>query len=229
MPHLAGFAPCYDPISLRGGRVRLHENVRPLFWWAKDLCHHGYVLHDVSFNASTKVASAQLSLPARQVVEVVRRHDDRCSLPMDLPALLVEAVWRLGVLGWSEQLGELIGVLAEAGLVSPRVVPPTPRCERPITGPGPGQEVRVAYWWAAVLIAHGWDLYACGEPIAQGGFIAEAPGLTGRSLLAVYPGGMADDGSEASALANQLARLDESQRGEVRRIVAAAIQKRRGE
>ena len=48
-------------------------------------------------------------------------------------------------------------------------------------------------------LARGWRLHACGEPIALRGFIAEIPAEDGDSMLAVYPPGMFDGGTGASA------------------------------
>ena len=44
----------------------------------------------------------------------------------------------------------------------------------------------------------------------------------GDPVLVVYPGGMPDDGTEASALANHLARLGTSQRKFVQRVIGDA-------
>ena len=75
---------------------------------------------------------------------------------------------------------------------------------------------------ALALVHHGWRLHACGQDIAQHGFIAEIRGADGEPTLVIYPGNMPDDGTEAAALANNLARLAPGQRQLVQRLVADA-------
>lgn len=48
------------------------------------------------------------------------------------------------------------------------------------------------------------------------------PGADGDSALVIYPGVMPDDGTEASALANHLARLGVSRRTFVQRVIGDA-------
>lgn len=84
----------------------------------------------------------------------------------------------------------------------------------------PPRPVRVAYWWAKALQAHGWQLWALGEQLAGGGFIAEIGVTGGESVWVVFPRTMPVDGTEASALANFIPRLTFDQRNYLRRIVA---------
>ena len=86
----------------------------------------------------------------------------------------------------------------------------------------PQRSVRVAYWWANALHAQGWRLYALGEQLAGGGFIAEIAMTGGESVWVVFPRNMPDDGTEASALANFLQRLTFDQRNYLRRLLVAA-------
>ena len=50
----------------------------------------------------------------------------------------------------------------------------------------------------------------------------KSPCGDGDPVLVVYPGGMPADGTEASALANHLARLGTSQRKYVQRVIGDA-------
>ena len=221
MPELAGFEPRFDVIPM----PRVHqpaEVVRPLYWWAKDLRNTGDILVRASFDDATMAATVAVRLASYQVVEVVRRRDDKPQRPHDVTALIAEAVWRLGSLGWTGELDEMVGLLRTLGLTAtPTVVKPSTRYI-----PGwvhqPDRAVRTAYWWSVTLKRHGWRLYACGEAVAQHGFIAELPGADGDPVLVIYPGGMPDDGTEASALANHLARLGTSQRKFVQRVIGDA-------
>jgi hypothetical protein len=89
MPELVGFEPRFDAIPT----LRVHqpaEVVRPLYWWAKDLRANGDVLVDARFDAATMAATVTVQLASYQVVEVVRRHDDKPRLPHDLAALMAD-------------------------------------------------------------------------------------------------------------------------------------------
>jgi len=221
MPELVGFEPRFDAIPTP--RVRQPaEVVRPLYWWAKDLRANEDLLVAARFDAAAMAATVTVRLRSYQIVEVVRRHDDKPRLPHDLPTLIAEAVWRLGSLGWTGELDEMIGLLRRLGLTA------TPAAVKPSTThiPGwvrqPDRAVRIAFWWSVALKQHGWKLYACGDAVAQHGFIAEIPRADGDPVLVVYPGGMPADGTEASALANHLARLGRSQRKVVQRVIGDA-------
>lgn len=219
MPELAGFEACYDAIA----PLRSHhpaEVVRPLYWWACTLRDSGDVLADAHFNAETMTATVKVRLASYRIVEVVRRHDDKPHLPRTVIELFAEAVWRLGSLGWTTELEDMTDLLRARGLMVwlPLVTPSTRYLPGWVQQPDRG--VRTAYWWAATLKQHGWKLYACGDAAAQHGFIAEIPGTDGADpVLAIYPGDMADDGTEASALAHHLARLGSTQRRYVQRVI----------
>jgi hypothetical protein len=117
MPELVGFEPRFDAIPT----PRVHqpaEVVRPLYWWAKDLRANGDILTSVHFHAVTMEATVTARLASYQVAEVARRHDDKPRLPRDLLELIAEAVWRLGALGWAEELTEAILLLRTLGLIA---------------------------------------------------------------------------------------------------------------
>ena len=98
MPELVGFEPRFDAIPT----PRVHqpaEVVRPLYWWAKGLRANGDVLVDARFDAATMAATVTVRLASYQVVEVVRRHDDKPRLPHDLAALIAEARLAAGLAG----------------------------------------------------------------------------------------------------------------------------------
>lgn len=218
MPTLAGFEPRFDTLPAPRGRQPA-EVVRPLYWWAVDLQTRNDLLVDACFDATTLAATVTVQLSSYQVVQAVRRHDDKPQLAQDLPQLIAEAVWRLGVLGWTAELDELTGMLRACGLsAAPRRATPDAR-HIPGCVQQPDRATRIAYWWAVALTRRGWQLHACGDALAQYGFMAEVPGAEGNRTLVIYPGGMTDDGTEASALANHLARLGPSQRTLVQRII----------
>ncbi|HZE16417.1 MAG TPA: hypothetical protein VE197_12285, partial [Mycobacterium sp.] len=159
MPGLTGFEPRYDAIPAPGMHQPA-EVVRPLYWWAKDLRDGGDILLGVRFDAAQLAAAVTVRLASYRVVEVVRRHDDKPRMPHDVPTLLAEAVWRLGALGWTEHLEELVDLLRAVGLISaPASVR---RCTRQIPGwvSQPDRAVRIAYWWALALLRHGWRVHA---------------------------------------------------------------------
>ncbi|OBK11261.1 hypothetical protein [Mycobacterium sp. 1245852.3] len=219
MPSLAGFEPCFAPIPT--SRIKQPAQVvRPVYWWTTALRRRGDLLLGVHFDANHLTARVSVRLASDRIVEAVRSNDHNPALPDDVPTLLAEAVWRLGALGWSEQLDELLDLLRALGLMSAPA--PIRKCMAPIPGrvcqPDPG--VRTAYWWALGLRRQGWQLHACGEDVARFGFVAEIPAPDGEPRLVVYPGDMAPDGTEAAALANHLVRLSTRQRRLVRQVLA---------
>lgn len=223
MPVAAGLEPRFDLIP--SPRLRQPAKiVRPLYWWAKDLRARGHIVLGLRFDPAQLVASVTVRLSSDRVVGVARRPDDKPRRSYDLPELMAEAVWRLGALGWTEDLESLVNLLRAAGLMTdPAAVR---RCILPIPGwqSQPDRAVRIAYWWALDLLRHGWRLHACGEAIAQGGFIAEIPDADRGAKLVIYPGtGCTDDGTTASALANHLGRLTTRQRQLVQRAIADAM------
>lgn len=221
MPELAGLEPRFDAIPLPAQAVQPAAALRPLYWWANDLGSRGDILLDVQFDASHMTATVTVRLESYRVVTVTRHRDDKPRKPHDLPALVAEAVWRLGALGWADEINEMVALLHMAGIIAaPR---PVSRCTKPIYGwvSQPDRRVRIALWWADELRRHGWRLHSCGEELARHGFIAEIPDVSGDSALVVYPGDMSDDGTEASALANHLARLSAPQRGFVQWVIDA--------
>lgn len=220
MPELAGFEARYDLLPAVRPLQQPAEAIRPLHWWAKDLQAGGDLLVDARFDAVTMTATISIRLASYQVVSVVRRHDDKPQMPRTLADVLAEAVWRLGTLGWTAELEEAVAQLRTVGLMAPPTKPDT----RYLPGwvQQPDRAVRMAYWWAVILKQHRWKLYACGDAVARHGFIAEVPGVDGKSALVIYPGDMPDDGTAASALANHLARLGSGQRAFVQRVIGDA-------
>lgn len=221
MPALAGFEPCFDPIPTPRTKQPA-QVVRPVYWWTKELRARGDLLLDVHFDTTLVAAHVSVRLASHRVIEVVRRNDHNPALAHDVPTLLAEAVWRLGALGWTEQLDEVLDLLRSVGLLS--AAAPIRACTAPIPGllRQPDRGVRIAYWWALALLRHGWRLHACGQELARYGFIAAIPREDGEPMLAVYPGDMADDGTEAAALANHLGRLGNCQRQLIQRLVVDA-------
>ncbi|OOK65257.1 hypothetical protein BZL29_7718 [Mycobacterium kansasii] len=221
MPAIAGFEPRFAPIPTSQIKQPA-QVVRPVYWWARELRRRGDLLLGVDFDANQLAARVSVRLASYRIVEVVRGNDCNPVLPHDVPTLLAEAVWRLGALGWTEQLGEVLDLLRVVGLMS--TPEPIGQCVASIPGRAcqPDRGVRIAYWWAVVLQGQGWQLHACGEDVARFGFIAEIPAEDGGPRLVVYPGDMAEDGTEAAALANHLARLGVGQRRLARQVIADA-------
>lgn len=219
MPELAGFAPRFDAIAFVAAHAQPVKGIRPLYWWARELRSCGEILVNVEFDTDTKTATVSVRLASHRVVTVLRRHDNKCEMPHDLPTLIAEAVWRLGSLGWTAELRAVLDLLSQVGLILAPA--PARRCTDllPDLGYQPDRAVRMAFWWAQALKRHGWRLDACGDAVARGGFVAEIPNADGGLDLVIYPGDMADDGTEASALANHLARLGKSQRRVVERVI----------
>lgn len=221
MPEIAGFEPRFDAVPLPRAQQPAHL-ARPLFWWATDLRARGDLLLGIAFDAAAVTATVTIRLASYRVVTVVRRPDDKPGAPDGVAGLIAEGVWRLGALGWADLVDEAVEALSAAGLIAPAA--PAGSCTAAI----PGWErcvdrgVRIAYWLAAALLQHGWRLHACGDAAARYGFIAEIPAAGGGYDLVIYPGDMADDGTEASVLAAVCARLGFAQRRALQQIVSDA-------
>lgn len=223
MPELTGFEPRYGTISAVAASAQPTEGLRPLYWWARDLRARGDILTSVDYDVRTKAATVTVRLASYQSITVVRRNDFSAPLPADLPSLFAEAIWRLGALGWASELASIVELLGQLGLICTPA--PVRHCTDYIPGwlTQPDRGVRMAYWWAQALKRHGWKLYGCGDVVARGGFIAEIPHAGGGTDLVLYPGGMPDDRTEASALANHLARLGMTQRRLVAQLIGDTV------
>lgn len=222
LPNLAEFAPCFDAIpQVSGLRFSVPRALRPVYWWATELAARGVVLQSLVYDEDSASARVVARMPSYRVVNVVRRAHD-ASRPGDLLTVLAEAVWRCGALGWGAEVAALREALCAHGVV---VEPRVARRSTPIPGLAvqPSRVVRAAYWWARALSDRGWQLESIGEDLAGGGFVAVVPGDDGEdAVLAVYPGGMCDDGTEASALAGVLADMTAGQVLDARRVIGDA-------
>lgn len=125
--------------------------------------------------------------------------------------------------GWTEQTAEVMAVLGGSRPLKQRLSVERNSTHIPGMISQPPRPVRVAYWWARALQARGWRLWALGEQLAGGGFIAEIGVTGGESIWVVFPRNMLDDGTEASALANFMQRLTFDQRNYLRRLVATGV------
>lgn len=220
LPTLEGFAACSDPLPLVVGARQPDPVVRPLYWWARELAAGGSVLRALYYVPHICTAGVAVQLPSYRVLDIARSQAGELLDPVDLPHVLAESVWRLGVSGWAKEIDNMIPLLRGMGLMVP--IRAVPRCSTHIPGlvRQPPRQVRVAYWWVQTLRNHGWQLHEVGQPTAGGGFIAQIPSDGGEPVVIVYPYGMDDDGTAASALANSLRRLKPEERGYLRRLVA---------
>lgn len=204
----------------------LAASVRPLYWWIQAAAADGLVLHGLYFNNLTSSAVLRMRLPSYRVVEVIRDARSLASAPNELAAVLVEAVWRLGMAGWADEIARLSTLLRRNGILGGTSMAP-PRTDLiPSLAVQPDVTVRVAYWWARELITRGWLVHACGQDVAGGGFIATVPTAGGEPVLALYPSRMRPDGTEAALLAKFIPRLSPVQRRVLQRLVdqaAAAV------
>lgn len=222
LPHLDEFPSCSGPIRGLRDDQQPEAVIRELYWLARALHDKGWGLRTLSFSPADRSARMKVLTPTFQAVEYLRRDGARPA-PSDLPTLLLESVWRLGVAGWDSELTELVALLWRWGILqNPARISV---CERPIHGARrqPERAVRVAYWWARELMSHGWIIEALGEEAAGGGFVADIPGIDhAPRRLAIYPRGMVEDGTPASALANHLHLLTGAQCDELTVLLAAA-------
>ncbi|TMS46966.1 hypothetical protein [Mycobacterium sp. DBP42] len=231
VPELPGegpLSPNFAPIPLPTHcGSQLATPVRPLYWWIQAAAAEDLVLHGLFFNNLTSSAVVRMRLASYRVVEVIR--DARGltgGAPNPLSAVLAEAVWRLGSAGWADDIARLSTALRRNGILGGTAMVP-PRIDLiPQLTVQPDSAVRVAYWWARELLIRGWLVHACGQDVADGGFIATVPTAGGEPVLALYPSRMRPDGTEAALLAKFIPRLNPVQRRVLQRLVdqaAAAV------
>ena len=206
MPELAGFEPRFDAIPLAAPGVQPARGGSASVLAGQGSAPAGLRPGQRAFRRVVDGGDGERAaavLPGRRGGAPPRR---QAAPAPDPPTLLAEAVWRLGALGWTDELDELVPLLRNLGLTMTPAPRSAVRCTQPIPGLAsqPDWAVRVAYWWATALQARGWRLHACGEPIALRGFIAEIPAEDGDPMLAVYPPGDVRRRHGASALANHL-------------------------
>jgi len=212
-------SPCFAALPLNSVALQPLPEVRPLYWWARDLQARGCLLQSVHYSPSEPAAVVSVRLPSHRVVHVLRNGSNQ-SAPTDLPTVLAEAVFQLASGGWVDEINNILALLRNSRLL----IQPQPASRSYAHIPGfisqPARPVRVAYWWANALQARGWRLSALGDLVARGGFIAEIPEGLGPPVWAIYPRGIPEDGTAATALANSLQRLTFEQRRYLERLVS---------
>src|SRR5262249_16670600 len=103
------------PLPVSQGH-QLPPAVRPLYWWAAALRTEGDVVVDMRFDRSSMVATVVVRQASYRLTSVVRRCEDTACIPQNLPALMAEAVWRLGALGWAGEFAALVDRMRAAGV-----------------------------------------------------------------------------------------------------------------
>lgn len=235
LPTLDGYEPCYIPLPQVDPQAQPARAVLPVYWWAAELHKHCWGIRELHYRASdqpqadfdgnhagpqaplSNMGSATLAVqkPNYQVESLTRSRPGQDEV-LDLVELIVESTLRLGLAGYGDELARLVKVMwVRALLQPPSSIRPSHRPIRGIGRPQPCLAVRIAYWWARELMSHGWQLEGFGQ---LGGFVAHIPNGADTTLF-VYPSGMADDGTEASALAHQVGNLTEWQCTELQELI----------
>lgn len=215
LPHVAGMQPCFEPIPFAADMPRA---VRPLYWWVHDLHQRGYRLLAAQFDTVT--AGSTLQLPSYRVLDSQRPAYGPRRGPLTIADELAEAIWKLGITGWADELADMTALLRSAGLLADPE--PLQLYTAQINGMPAEPIVRTAYWWAVILMGHGWRLHILDTDEAAGGFFAEIPADSGSDIV-LYPAGMRDDRTAASALANFLPQLSAGQRENLSWLINAAM------
>ncbi|SIC62814.1 Uncharacterised protein [Mycobacteroides abscessus subsp. abscessus] len=234
-PTLSGYAPCYSPLPQVDPQAQPARAVRPLYWWAVKLHKQCWGIRELHYRdagyphpqdggnqidlhapqPNMGVATLVVQKPNYQIQALARTAPGREAVT-DLAALVVESALRLGLAGYGDEIARLVKVMwVRALLQRPAAVRPSHRTIRGVGRSQPCLAVRIAYWWAHELMNHGWRLEGFGQ---LGGFVALIP--TGaETTLFIYPSDMADDGTEASALARQVGHLTKRQCAELQELI----------
>ncbi|MDV7193349.1 hypothetical protein [Mycolicibacterium fortuitum] len=191
-----------EPLTadIPGVRRQPAEVVRVAYWYGVRLHNYGWRLRSIRYLALGRdwcSAEVALETPTHRATAY---RADKTTTATDLPGMFAAAVREVGISGGQRAMDRLLERLD------------------PMLGEHLDPAVRHIWlhysadqivWWAAhqLIDENGWLLSEFGSDIARGGFIAAIPGDT----IAVYPAGMADDGTYAGALARAIGRLSADQ------------------
>lgn len=206
-----------EHVNADGGRRSEQPTaaVREAYWYGTRLLHHGWIIRCIG--ATERGGYFVAETPGGRAVTV--GSGARRGVHVDIAEQFADSITALARQSRFDRHNHVRDLLM---LISAQPVPRRPAQLRWRTWHIPGlsaaqqppARVRAAYWFAATLTDdYRWALFDVGSPSARGGFVADVPG----EVIAIYPAGMLDDGTTASALARLLAALSGA---EIRTLVS---------
>lgn len=190
--------------DIPGLRRQPSDAIRQAYWYGVRLHNYGWLLQSVECvcagfacsicdgpNCTVEVV---LETPTHRATTY--RADHRTKMATELPEIFAMAVRSVAVAGGERAVKELRKQLRALLGEYKR-----PALHHASVHHRPFQIARSAAY--ELIDEHRWVLSGIGSEIAGGGFIADIPGDT----IAVYPAGMAGDGTLAGALAHAIGNL----------------------
>ena len=179
--------------------------VREAYWYGTRLMHHGWIIRCIGANERGGYFVAETPRGRAVTVGPLSRRGAEADVAEQFADSITVLASQSRVDGHNHVRDLLILLAAQPLPRRPAElawrtwhIPGVAPCQQPTA------RVRAAYWFAATLTDdYGWELSDVGSPSAAGGFVANVPG----EVIAIYPAGMSDDGTTASALARLIASM----------------------
>ncbi|TKV35300.1 hypothetical protein [Mycobacteroides abscessus] len=181
--------------DIPGVRRQPSDAIRKAYWYGLRLHNYGWLVHSLECTSkgATSTAEVVLETPSHRVI--ICRSDGRTNIAQELPDMFALAVRLVAIDAGTRGIRTLRTQLRSLLTEHRRPGHPSWLHVSPL------QLARQAAY--ELIDQHHWTLSGFGSALAQGGFIADIPGDT----VAVYPAGMAPDGTPAGALAHALGHI----------------------
>lgn len=192
-----------EPIlaDIPGARRQPDATIRRAYWYAVRLHNYGWTLRSIEYRSKgiSAQAEAVIENPCHRLITYQAGHQQRTAT--ELPEVFTMAVCAVGMTKGQNGIRDLRTQL--------RPLLQTPvHCPVEHHARTRADLFRIARQAGQRLIEdYRWTLSGLGSEVAGGGFIADIPG----DVLAIYPAGMAGDGTAAADLAHAIGNLDNHQ------------------
>ncbi|SHU29303.1 Uncharacterised protein [Mycobacteroides abscessus subsp. abscessus] len=182
--------------DIPGVRRQPNDAIRKAYWYGVRLHNYGWLLRSIECSAegSASVAEVVLETPSHRVITC--RADSCTNIAEELPDMFALAVRFVAISTGERGMRELRTRLRSQLFEHRRLT-----LAHASLHFSPLQLARQAAY--ELIDEHRWILSGFGTAMAQGGFIADIP----EDTIAVYPAGMAGDGTPAGALAHAIGNL----------------------
>lgn len=179
--------------DIPGVRRQPSDAIRRAYWYGLRLHNYGWLVHSLECTCQgvTSAAEVVLETPSHRVITC--RSDSRTNIARELPDMFALAVRLVAIDAGTRGIRRLRTRLRSLLTEHRR-----PVLQSAWLHVSPLQLARQAAY--ELIDHHHWTLSGFGSALAQGGFIADIP----EDTVAVYPAGMAPDGTPAGALAHAL-------------------------
>lgn len=182
--------------DIPGLRRQPSDSIRQAYWYGVRLHNYGWLLRSIECLTDTPTCTVEVVLQTPTHRATVYRADRTTKVATELPEMFALSVRSVAIDGGERAVAELRRQLRPLLTEHRR-----PALHHASLHHSHLQIARAAAY--ALIDEHRWILSGVGSEIAGGGFIADIPADT----IAVYPAGMAGDGTPAGALAHAIGNL----------------------